>query len=238
MTSFYFQIKGLDHRGDAYEKWAWPPLFSGRVQAEDRQAARKMVEDMYGLKFPMRVKADDASEPFLLHIKAMTPYLEALFEQRECKQCRRMFRRIDLYNDQCERYKGTEFCSQVCADAARAAEMVPGGDDPYGTRAIPCIYRITYRPTGQCYIGQTKQAFTLRWWQHVKWGATDCKFHTALRESNLTDWTFEVVEVCDEANLDKREAHWIEQSDAIRSGFNTANLVRGRVSGQCALPAS
>lgn len=224
MPQFYYQIKGLDHNEDAFDKWAWPPLFSGRVEAQDQKEARAMVQAMYGEDIPGRVAKKDRSKPFILHVKKMDAYLARLFEPRACKQCGNEFRRIDLYNDQHEAYKGPDFCSQACANAAKAADMVPGGDDPYGNKAIPCIYRITNKPTGKVYIGQTRQAFTLRWWQHVKWGTSDCKFHTALRESALTDWMFEVVEVCEADTLDEREAHWIREHDAINNGYNTAKV--------------
>jgi hypothetical protein len=221
MVEFYFQIKGLDHNEHAYDKWQWPPLFSGRVEAENSKEARVKVNAMFGEKFPGRVKQDDNSKSFLLHIKPMSAHFAKLFEVKECEQCGSEFRRIDLYNDHHETYKGPKFCSQECQNAARAAEMVAGKDDPYGNKTIPCIYRITNKKTGMVYIGQTRRAFTLRWWQHVKWGADDCKFHQALRDSSLTDWTFEVIEVCEAKDLDEREAHHIAAHNSVDAGYNS-----------------
>lgn len=221
---FYYQIKGLNYNEDAYDKWQWPPLFSGRIEAENPKEARLKVNAMFGKKFPGRVKRDDNSKPFLLHIKPMSAYFTRLFEVKECEQCGSKFRRIDLYNDHNEPYKGQEFCSQECKNTARAVKIVAGHNDNCFNKAFPCIYRIKNKKTGMVYIGQTQQAFTLRWWQHVKWGTDDCKFHKALRESSLTDWTFEVVELCEEKDLNAREAHHIAANNAVDNGYNSLNL--------------
>ena len=227
MSKWYFQIKGRNHPDDSlsFGRWSWPPLFSGQVEADTRKDARKQINDLFAEQFPCRVAKDDDAQPFLLHIVEMTKkdaYLLALFDTRECQECGRHFRRIDLYNDTHEPYKGTEYCSQACKDKAYALQKMLSEDDPYGKKSIPCIYRITNKLTGMVYIGQTKQAFTLRWWQHVKWGSSDCKFHQAIKESEITDWTFEVVEVCSEDKLDQREAYHIAAHDSVFNGYNTA----------------
>jgi hypothetical protein len=227
MPEFYYQIKGLefDEEKRSYSsKWSWPPLFSGKVEAANKKEAREKINAVFEQQFPCRVKSDDFSKPFLLHVEEIgdNTYLQELFVERICEQCGCKFRRIDLYNDVVERYKGKEFCSQSCKDAAYAAEKLVNSSDPYGNSVVPCIYKITNRKTGKCYIGQTRRQFTLRWWEHFKWGTTDSKFHSALKKSNITDWTFEVVETCSIDELDAREAHYICEYDSIHNGYNTA----------------
>lgn len=227
---FYYQIKGLaTDQNTGCEKWSWPPLFSGKVEAANSKEARAALEGMFKHKLPGSIKRADFSQPFLMRLTEITddqPYLKRLFELKECEECGNPFRQIDLYNDPHETYKGPRFCCQVCANKAKAAEIMAGPDDPYGNKSIPCIYRITNKRTKMVYIGQTTQAFTLRWWQHIKWGESGCKFHQAMRNSELTDWTFEVLEVCKAEELDQREAYHIAAHDSVERGYNSLKGVK------------
>jgi hypothetical protein len=223
---WYYQIKGLvkDKNAPDYEsKWSWPPLFSGRIEADSSKEARYLIEGLFDKKFPGKIKKDDYSNSYLLKISKYSSYENALFEEIECKECGRSFRRIDLYNDINESYKGKEYCSSSCRDKHNIENKrnMVAEDDPYGNIAIPCIYRITNKKSGKSYIGQTKQSFTLRWWQHVKWGATNCKFHNALQNTPITDWKFEVIEVCEENELNERETYYIKFYNTVDKGYNS-----------------
>lgn len=69
---FYFDIKARRHDTtdvSGYDKWIWPPVWSGRVEATDRYEARHVVEDEYNRKFIMKEGAQTKEEPFLLSIK-------------------------------------------------------------------------------------------------------------------------------------------------------------------------
>lgn len=49
MAKFYYQIKGLRPAGPHREaEWAWPPVFSGMIEALDRKSAKAQVEEEYG----------------------------------------------------------------------------------------------------------------------------------------------------------------------------------------------
>ena len=215
--------------------WAFPPIFSGKVNAKDKIEAKKIIEQEYGKVFPQRVlQKDIANNEFLLNIQDMTKnsYLHELFEERECQnpECRKNFRRIDLYNDANESYKGTEYCSDDCKEKMYEKNRVEITQDDFNLGSnVPVIYKITNKMTNMCYIGQTIQSFTLRWWQHIKWGNTDCKFHVAMKESKITDWIFEVIEVVNtsQSELDERESHYIRKYDSVRNGYNTVKVNGG-----------
>lgn len=231
---FYYQIKGKQGKDQCYgagfsDNWVFPPIFSGKISAIDKKEAKILIEDEYKKKFPLRVlKKDIDSNDFLLSIKDMTnnEYLKGLFESQECEECQMTFRRIDLYNNSNERYKGDCFCSDSCKsinyERKRVVEFNKNVDF---YSAIPVIYKITNKKTSKCYIGQTNQSFTLRWWQHIKWGKSDCKFHEEMRSSNITDWTFEVIHICKTSDeLDERESYYIREFDSINNGYNTVKV--------------
>ena len=227
---FYYQIKGKAGKNDySFSNWAFPPIFSGRVTAKDRKEAQKIIEQEYNKKFPLRVLSKDLdSNEFLLKITDMedNEYLKALFDEIECQECHQKFRRIDLYNDANSGYKGTEYCSDTCKEKSferRKFEINQSMFNESGN--VPVIYKITNKITCKCYIGQTIQSFTLRWWQHFKWGNSDCKFHNAIKNSKLTDWTFEIIDVASsEDELNEKEAYYIKKFNSIDEGYNTATV--------------
>jgi len=84
------------------------------------------------------------------------------------------------------------------------------------------IYKITEKSTNKCYIGKTRNAPFFRWWNHLTHSSSP--FGLYLRTTNLSDWTFEVLE-CLPANLDDKivfehETGYIIQFDSINNGFN------------------
>jgi len=189
MPKFYYQIKGKDKSEYGSGRWDWPPLLSGMVQSEDKKGARALIDEEYGRKFPLRVlRKDMDSEHYLLHIREVGEDDEKtlrLFEPIACKECETKFRIIDKYNDANEHNKGAEFCSSKCAKdyRERSSYRTPSELDGSGTAVI---YKIANVKTRMVYIGKTTQAFTLRWYQHFYQNG-DCKFHEAIKNSELTD---------------------------------------------------
>lgn len=235
---YYYQIKGKTGDKDGWSNWTFPPIYSGRIKAENKIEAKKMIEQNYNKHFPLRVLNKDLdSNEFLLKIEDMTNnnYLIKLFEYNECKneECKKKFRRIDLYNDTNVKTKGMDYCSDKCREIEREKYEIeriknfnnPEMDNPNGFYNIPVIYKITNKNNNMCYIGQTTQSFTLRWWQHIKWGESDCKFHKAIQKGKLTDWLFEIIEVVENRYcLDERESYYIKQFDSINKGYNTVKV--------------
>lgn len=232
VKEYYYQIKGKadPQSRDLMSNWVWPPIFSGKVEAENKEGAKEKIFKEYGRRFPGRVLRKDIDKAeFLMKITEIkeNDYIQDLFEFKHCSECQKRFRRIDLYNDKNEVYKGGEYCSDSCKEQGdirrrgEAAELM-FNENEYSP---PCIYRITNKETGKCYIGQTIQSFTLRWWQHFKWGNSSSKFHEAIRRSQLTDWTFEIIAIAKSKDeLDELESLHIRKNDSISNGYNTAKI--------------
>ena len=247
MKEFYYQIKGKRAKNDpernhglygGIQNWVFPPLFSGKVEAENTDEAHKKIEALYHKKFPRRVsKKDLKSNEFLLHIeeiKEESHHVKRLFEVIECEQCRNKFRPIDKYNDNHCDDKGLSFCSNRCKQNNRQIaeykrnEMI--NDGMAGTYS-PIIYKITNKSNKKPYIGKTNQVFTLRWYQHFFQGG-DTDFHKEIKTTKATDWIFEVIEIIlipenikDPIEVEKlireREQYYINLFDSINNGYNT-----------------
>lgn len=230
MYDFYYQIKGKEQ--SSWGGWAWPPVFTGKVTAKDKKDAKKIIENEYERKFPLRVlKKDLENEHYLLkitEIKEDDERTKSLFEFIQCKECGQSFRVIDKYNDHDEKDKGKEFCSQRCRDDNNYRNRAPEPKDlllKSGGAAF--IYKILNKKTKKVYIGKTHQVFTLRWYQHF-YQSGNCKFHNAIRESSLSDWEFSIIEIVQvkdgqkaEEAVKERESYWISFYNCIEDGYNT-----------------
>ena len=230
MKEWIYQIKGKEHPSIGLN-WAWPPVASDMVIAPDRKTAKVMVEEEYGRTFPTRVlQVDLDSNEFLLtlkEIKADDHFTRRLFEVTLCKHCHKPFKTIEKY-----RFGnpggGLEYCCSECSKA----HAVENGDyfSEVWRSTPPAIYRITNKATGLCYIGKTRQVFTLRWYQHFFQGC-DTKFHRAIKGTAITDWTFEVIEMVvvpegmnlteSDTFISEREKHHIAAHGSVVNGYNT-----------------
>lgn len=233
MKKFYYQIKGRCPATNAFGEahWAWPPVFSGLVEAEDRKRARELVDELYERKFPMRVLAKDmAANEYLLNIQEIADtdtYILSRFEDKACKECGTVFKLIDKYNDPYTETKSHDYCTEACKQAAKDRDLSEFRLASEG-RSPPVIYQVRQKSSGRVYVGQTTQPFTLRWWQHLC-KPSSCKFHVELGNTDITDWEFSVLEVitypsgCTDraAHITAREAHWVDALSAVDVGFNT-----------------
>ena len=83
-----------------------------------------------------------------------------------------------------------------------------------GGRKISGIYKITYKKTGEAYIGKTVDIAT-RWQNHVKTAigldaAARATLHNRLAKDGLWNYTFEILEEVDKDHLSAREGYYIE----------------------------
>ena len=74
------------------------------------------------------------------------------------------------------------------------------------------IYKITNLINGMCYVGQSVD-IAERWKQHIKRGIgadtpTKNKLYPAMMEFGVENFTFEVIEVCERAQLDEKEDYY------------------------------
>lgn len=83
-----------------------------------------------------------------------------------------------------------------------------------GGRKIGGIYKITYKKTGEAYIGKTTD-FSTRWQNHCKTtvgleGAARATLHNRMAKDGLWNYTFEILEEVDKEHQSAREAYYID----------------------------
>lgn len=89
------------------------------------------------------------------------------------------------------------------------------------------IYKITNTITGESYIGQSNDLYK-RWNDHCKDGlgagskaaTAQSKLYGNIRKYSLNNFTFEVLEFCTPAELDKKEKEYITLYDTYNNGMN------------------
>ena len=83
-----------------------------------------------------------------------------------------------------------------------------------GGKKIGGIYKITFKKTGESYIGKTVD-FATRWQNHVKTaigldGAARATLHNRMAKDGLWNYTFEILEEVDKDHLSARESYYID----------------------------
>ena len=86
------------------------------------------------------------------------------------------------------------------------------------------IYKITYIPTGEAYIGKSTNIKT-RWENHCKatWNLgtiAHSLLHTKMARDGIWNFTFELLEEVDKDKLNEREKYWIDFYDTKTYGLN------------------
>lgn len=85
------------------------------------------------------------------------------------------------------------------------------------------IYKITHKPTGRTYIGQSVDIGT-RWSEHTNFAEAKKKWQVikkAIYEHSVVEFTFEIIEECPKKDLDKKESYWIKHYNCVKpNGYN------------------
>ena len=229
MAEFYYQIKAKDGTG-----WQWPPLFTGKIEATNKKAARALLEEEFGKELPQRVLNEKREfYDFMLsldEIKENDHYTRNLFSLKDCQQCGQQYTVIEKYKFG-NNGGGIEFCSTKCKEEYNKEIYMRRVDTYSTTGSKPVIYKITNKTSGKCYIGKTTQIFTLRWYQHFFQPSTT-KFHHEIKNSSITDWNFEIIEEIDlpsdvkgikaiEDFIVDKERYYMDLYNSIEEGYNS-----------------
>ena len=96
-----------------------------------------------------------------------------------------------------------------------------------GNKKLGGIYKITYKKTGEAYIGKTVD-FSTRWQNHCKTaigldGCAKATLHTRMAADGLWNYTFEILEVVDKDQQSEKEAFYID----IYGTKNQLNMKEG-----------
>ena len=87
------------------------------------------------------------------------------------------------------------------------------------------IYKITNIKTKECYIGQAMHIKD-RWAEHAKCGLgidtpAGNKLYKAIQEFGLWNFSFEVLEVCPQNQLNEKEKYYIDLYNSYDYGYNS-----------------
>ena len=224
MQKFFYQIKIKD------EYNSWKEIWTDIESALSKKDLIEKLKNDYQANIVEKI-SHKAKLPadYRVFATELTPEWESHWlNLRVCKVCNKNYNMLQL--KQLNIYGSQEVCSSDCRHLNRRKENVDDYTKSYINQDFrPCVYKITNKTTGLCYIGQTIQCFTLRWYQHF-FQSGDTKFHTAIKNSNPDDWSFEVIEILrnekvSKKELDDREMFWINFYDSINNGYNTAKFV-------------
>lgn len=87
------------------------------------------------------------------------------------------------------------------------------------------IYKIANKINGKIYIGQSTD-IKARWYDH-KIASTNSKgpkyfydLYMDMRKFGLSEFTFEIVELCPQFQLNEKESYWIDYFDSYETGYN------------------
>lgn len=221
MPDFFYQVSALGE--GAYN---WTPVYKGHAVAADKKAAKKQINEIFDMDLKEKISRKVEKPQFRLFVIEMDETWKAHWlDVRQCEVCQRSYSILAAFQ---EGHKATkEICSDGCW-SARRKPYVPDHLEAGYTNAKPVIYKITNKKTKRCYVGKTTRPFTLRWWEHF-FHPSDSKFHTAIKESSVLDWTFEVVELLEPnstvAAILAREQYFIKYFESVSQGYNSVDAV-------------
>lgn len=96
------------------------------------------------------------------------------------------------------------------------------------------IYKVKNEITGKVYVGQAVN-ITKRWQQHINnydnqnERTYDTHFYRAIRKYGIDNFSFSIVELCDQNELNEKEARWINYYHSYHNGYNSTLGGDGRI---------
>lgn len=89
---------------------------------------------------------------------------------------------------------------------------------------ISGIYKITYLPTGESYIGRST-SIQKRFIEHIKSSLNlgtiaHSSLHTKMACDGVWNFSFEILEKVEKSKLNEREKYWIDFYDTKKYGLN------------------
>jgi hypothetical protein len=245
-TRYFYRVQiPYTTTSENYNNTSWKDFKLGYIEAESQKEARKLLEDEFDCTLPSKVINNDligSKYQYILKIFPPDAYWDKYWSStRFCAVCSNEFTVMDKINH--FGTNGDNCCSPDC-DTINNAKYSFLREEEYVQKLMkdeegihqPCIYLISNLKTGMVYVGQTTQYSTFRWYQHFKRPYSGSKFHNAILEHDLSDWTFQVIEIINDKTLEdknipyskkalyinQREQYYINLYDSINNGYNTA----------------
>lgn len=86
------------------------------------------------------------------------------------------------------------------------------------------IYKITNTINDKVYIGKTQRTIQERWQGHIKdsWNSKyqHRPLYRAFKKYGLNSFSIEIIEECENNQLNDKEKFWIKQYDSFKNGYN------------------
>ena len=90
------------------------------------------------------------------------------------------------------------------------------------------IYIIRNKINSHAYVGMSKD-INIRWRHHINESQNpnskeyEKTLYRAFRKYGIDNFSFEILELCEEDKLSEREIYWINKLDTLHNGYNELN---------------
>jgi hypothetical protein len=209
------------------------------IEARDKNEVKKILLDKYPNFFQngkvYEKETKDQAQFFYVVIFPLYEFEKKQIEESEwtCASCGQIHENKYLSKPRTnERLFGADklFCrsdDDTCINNYKKEKYkdveFPDNDHYIKKDSPNYIYKCTEKKTNKCYIGKTRNAPFFRWWSHLM--HSGCAFGLYLRQTKLSDWTFEVLEELpaeiSENEVLRIESQYIVKFNSINNGFNT-----------------
>lgn len=223
-------------------------IYDKLIYAKDKEEVKKILIEKYPQFFPdnkvyEKESKKNTSQIFHASIYPLREYEILLMNQGEwvCAGCGQKYenRYINSPKTYGKMGKNYEFCNyyekdrdpkidvDICLNLFKGKIEENGIEPPDNMSFVTSdscsyIYKITEKATNKSYIGKTKNAPFFRWWEHLKHSRSP--FGSYLRNTDLKEWTFEVLETLEpyvkEKEVLRIESEYILKYNTISNGFN------------------
>lgn len=202
------------------------------IESKDKKGVMDFLLNKYPQFFPngkiySRETKDQSQFFYVVIFELYSSEVSSHKETWKCSHCQQEYNSKYLHKPVIKYYnENLYFCNNdLCADEFKKEyykqNEIPD-DKKYINNDICYIYKITEKGSGKCYIGKTANAPFFRWWNHLTHSGSP--FGIYFRQSNLTNWTFEVLDILENKNdseVFEIESNYIKIHDSIANGFNT-----------------
>jgi len=210
------------------------------IEAKDAAEVRKIIGERYPQFFPTgKVYSKETKDDAQFFYVLVYPLYQFEINQIEkgqwtCALCGHIHENAYISKPRTsERLFGTEdvlfcksdddYCMKEFLKAKHDGLEIPDDIHHIKSDSPNYIYKCTEKATGKSYIGKTRNAPFFRWWNHLSKSVSP--FGLYLRQTKLSDWSFEVLEVLpsniSDSEVFKIETKYIQEFDSIANGFNS-----------------
>lgn len=197
MTNWFVRINHRkDNKGEFYSEQVERKLYFDYATKRDvLDKVKKDYPEYFFDKVPQRTVD---GELFYVNVYELDSHWEEFWTEKiPCQYCgENPVNRIDLKNNN---YSGYYFCCLEHEEQFYENRLREDDRTYQNSKIVGFIYKITHKQTGRIYIGKTVNHPIFRWFQHFK-AQSGSYFHEVMKDSKITDWTYEVIDVLEKGS--------------------------------------